>query len=54
MTGPAEDIGVGTEIPLLSQFAERLVAHRRETPFAAATDWVFATSRPPRRRLPEI
>jgi integrase len=33
------------EIPLLPQLADRLVAHRRETPFASATDWVFATSR---------
>jgi integrase len=33
------------EIPLLPQLADRLIAHRRETPFAAATDWVFATSR---------
>jgi integrase len=33
------------EIPLLAQLADRLVAHRRETPFASATDWVFATSR---------
>jgi integrase len=33
------------EIPLLPQLADRLVAHRRKTPFASATDWVFATSR---------
>ncbi len=33
------------EVPLLPQLADRLVAHRRETPFASATDWVFATSR---------
>ncbi|HEY2053152.1 MAG TPA: site-specific integrase [Solirubrobacterales bacterium] len=33
------------EIPLLPQLADRLIAHRRETPFAAVTDWVFATSR---------
>jgi integrase len=33
------------EIPLLPQLADRLIAHRRETPFASATDWVFATSR---------
>jgi integrase len=33
------------EIPLLPQLADRLVAFRRETPFASATDWVFATSR---------
>jgi integrase len=33
------------EIPLLPQLAEHLVAHRRETPFASAADWVFATSR---------
>lgn len=33
------------EIPLLPQLADRLVAHRRETPFASVTDWVFATSR---------
>jgi integrase len=32
-------------IPLLPQLAERLIAHRRTTPFASATDWVFATSR---------
>jgi integrase len=33
------------EVPLLPQLADRLVAHRRTTPFASATDWVFATSR---------
>jgi integrase len=33
------------EIPLLPQLADRLVAHRRQTPFASMTDWVFATSR---------
>ena len=33
------------EIPLLPQLADRLVAHRQAEPFAAATDWVFATSR---------
>jgi len=33
------------EIPLLPQLADRLIAHRRQTPFASATDWVFATSR---------
>lgn len=33
------------EIPLLPQLADRLVAHRRRTPFASSTDWVFATSR---------
>jgi integrase len=32
-------------IPLLPQLADRLVAHRRGTPFASTTDWVFATSR---------
>jgi integrase len=33
------------EIPLLPQLADRLVAHRQETPFASVTDWVFATSK---------
>jgi integrase len=33
------------EIPLMPQLADRFVAHRRGTPFASATDWVFATSR---------
>jgi integrase len=33
------------EIPLVPQLADRLLAHRRETPFASATNWVFATSR---------
>jgi integrase len=33
------------EIPLLPQLADRIVAHRRRTPFASATVWVFATSR---------
>ncbi|MGN6258706.1 MAG: tyrosine-type recombinase/integrase [Solirubrobacterales bacterium] len=33
------------EIPLVPQLAEHLAAHRQATPFATATDWVFATSR---------
>jgi integrase len=33
------------EIPLVPQLAEHLGTHRQATPFAAATDWVFATSR---------
>lgn len=33
------------DIPLLPQLADRLAHHRRGTPFAVATDWVFATSR---------
>lgn len=33
------------EVPLVPQLADRLAAHRRATPFAAPTDWVFVTSR---------
>jgi integrase len=33
------------EIPLVPQLAEHLAAHRQATPFSAATEWVFATSR---------
>lgn len=33
------------DIPLIDQLAQHLLAHRRSTPFAAPTDWVFATSR---------
>jgi integrase len=33
------------EVPLVPQLADRLAAHRRGTPFAASTDWVFVTSR---------
>lgn len=33
------------EVPLVPQLSHRLAAHRRATPFAAPTDWVFATSR---------
>ncbi len=33
------------EIPLVPQLADRLVAHRRQTPFAVPTAWVFATSK---------
>jgi integrase len=33
------------EVPLVPQLSDRLVAHRRATPFAAAADWVFVTSR---------
>lgn len=33
------------EIPLVPQLANRLIVHRRATPFAAATDWVFVSSR---------
>jgi integrase len=32
------------EVPLIPQLSDRLVAHRRVTPFAAPTDWVFVTS----------
>lgn len=33
------------ELPLVPQLSDRLAAHRRATPFAAPTDWVFVTSR---------
>jgi integrase len=33
------------EVPLVPQLSDRLAANRRATPFAAPTDWVFATSR---------
>lgn len=33
------------EVPLVPQLSDRLAAHRHSTPFAAPTDWVFATSR---------
>ena len=33
------------EIPLVPQLAEHLATHRQAAPFAAASDWVFATSR---------
>lgn len=33
------------EVPLVPQLSDRLAAHRRGTPFAAPTDWVFVTSR---------
>lgn len=33
------------EVPLVSQLSDRIAAHRRATPFAAPTDWVFVTSR---------
>jgi integrase len=33
------------EVPLVPQLSDRLAAHRRATPFAAPTDWVFVTSR---------
>jgi integrase len=33
------------EVPLVPQLSDRLAAHRRATPFAASTDWVFVTSR---------
>jgi integrase len=33
------------EVPLVPQLSDRLAAHRRATPFAALTDWVFVTSR---------
>jgi integrase len=33
------------EVPLVPQLSGRLSAHRRATPFAAPTDWVFVTSR---------
>ncbi|HEX2095800.1 MAG TPA: site-specific integrase [Solirubrobacterales bacterium] len=33
------------EVPLVPQLSDRLAVHRHDTPFAAPTDWVFATSR---------
>lgn len=33
------------EVPLVPQLSDRLAEHRRATPFATPTDWVFATSR---------
>ncbi|MFZ2052499.1 MAG: site-specific integrase, partial [Solirubrobacteraceae bacterium] len=33
------------EIPLVAQLAQLLGAHKQATPFAADTDWVFATAR---------
>jgi integrase len=33
------------EVPLVPQLSDRLAIHRRATPFAAPTDWVFVTSR---------
>jgi integrase len=33
------------EVPLVAQLSDRLAVHRRATPFAAPTNWVFATSR---------
>jgi integrase len=33
------------EIPLVPQLADRLAAHRRQTPFAAPSAWVFVTSK---------
>jgi integrase len=33
------------DVPLVPQLSDRLAAHRRATPFAAPTDWVFVTSR---------
>ena len=33
------------EVPVVPQLSDRLAAHRRATPFAAPTDWVFVTSR---------
>jgi integrase len=33
------------EVPLVPQLSDRLATHRRATPFAAPTDWVFVTSR---------
>jgi integrase len=33
------------EVPLVPQLSDRLAAHRRGTPFAAPTDWVFVTAR---------
>jgi integrase len=32
------------DIPLVAQLARLLLAHKLATPFATATDWVFATS----------
>jgi integrase len=33
------------EVPLVPQLSDRLAIHRRATPFATPTDWVFVTSR---------
>jgi len=33
------------EVPLVPQLSDHLARHRRATPFAAPTDWVFVTSR---------
>jgi len=33
------------EVPLVEQLSHQLAAHKRASPFAAAGDWVFATSR---------
>lgn len=33
------------EVPLVEQLAHLLAAHKQATPFAAPTDWVFATGR---------
>jgi integrase len=33
------------DVPLVPQLSDRLVIHRRATPFAAMDDWVFVTSR---------
>jgi integrase len=33
------------DIPLIDQLGQHLLTHKRSTPFAAPTDWVFATSR---------
>jgi integrase len=32
------------KIPLVAQLAHLLAAHKQATPFAADTDWVFATA----------
>jgi integrase len=47
---PAQRVGPKTaasvrDIPLVAQLARLLAAHKLATPFAAGTDWVFATSR---------
>jgi integrase len=47
---PAQRVATKTpasvrEIPLVPQLADRLAAHRRQTPFASPTAWVFATSK---------
>jgi integrase len=33
------------EVPLVEQLSHQLAAHKQATPFAASTDWVFATAR---------